>query len=107
VTMTILTRGSLWKQFLQQNDIQDSGRKSGYLKLSSRDKIPSVNDDLIGQFNVTDTKVCVRLCMRVDGCMSAFVDAPETNGTQKCAIYDDIPTTFVDRPGAKFYVLTD
>ena len=45
--------------------------------------------------------------MRVDGCMSAFVNAPGTNGTHTCAIYDDIPTAFVDSAGAKFYVLTD
>ncbi|XP_045194579.2 uncharacterized protein LOC123550210 [Mercenaria mercenaria] len=107
VTLTVLSRGSLWQQFLLQNSLQDSGRNSGYLKLMSRDKRPSLNDDLIGQFNVTETKVCTRLCMRVDGCVSVLVGAPGTKGVQTCAIYDDTPVTFVDSPGSKFYILAD
>lgn len=107
VNITVLTRESLWKQFLRQTGMMDSGNNYGYLKLTSRDKKPLLNDDLIGQFNATDGKVCVRLCMRVDGCMSVLVEEPGTLKWHVCSMYDETPKTLQDSPGSKFYVLFD
>jgi len=104
VSMTVLTKGSEWENFLKSYNLQDSGNEAGYLKLLSRDQKPSSNDDFIGRFNVTSVKVCSRLCVRVDGCRAALVD----NAGTQCELFDeDEPTLFVDSPGSKYYVLID
>ncbi|KAL4234076.1 hypothetical protein ACF0H5_005730 [Mactra antiquata] len=106
VTMTTLSRESLWKRFLQQHGLTDSGKTAGYLRVKSRDKRPALNDDLIGHFNATNGKVCARLCMRVDGCIAMLVESVSPN-MQECSLYDDEPVTLVDNPGSLFYVLMD
>ncbi|XP_052818410.1 uncharacterized protein LOC128244446 [Mya arenaria] len=104
VSMTTVTKGSAWEAFLNQFDLNDSGNEVGYLKLRTRDQKPSTEDDLIGQYNVTNFKICSRLCVRVNGCRAALVDGA---GTQ-CKLYDDDePALFVDDAGSKYYIIVD
>ena len=110
VSMTTLTNQLHWQAFLDQFGLDDSGETNQKFRLESRDRKSNSVDVLIGQFNVTDKKVCTRLCMRVDTCESFLIEAvQDTNGPQSCTLYSDaIISLTEDSVGAKFYaILTD
>ena len=110
ISMTTLTNQLHWLAFLDQFGLDDSGETNQKFKIQSRDRKSNSMDDLIGQFNVTDKKVCTRLCMRVDTCQSFLIEAvQDTAGSQPCSLYKDASISLTEESvGAKFYaVLSD
>lgn len=99
VSMTTLTRGSMWNGFLSANGLQDSGTEAGYLVVLSRDQEPSAPANLIGSFNVTSAKVCARLCVRINGCVCTWTDGQGL----LCNLYDSEPLNLLGNPGSKIY----
>jgi hypothetical protein len=59
-------------EFRQQLNWETSHRTTGYFKMKARNSKPSVFS--VGIVNATDTSVCTRLCMRIDGCKSFAMD---------------------------------
>ena len=101
VTMTMLTRGSLWNGLLVAYGLQDSIQTSGYLQLISHDQEPVTAMNMISQFNVTSTKVCTRLCVRVNGCGYTWSDEQGL----RCNLYQTEPLNYLEKPGSKLYML--
>ena len=107
VTITTLTKEAYWMTFLKQFGLTDSRKTNHICRLQSHGKTSDSTGALIGRFNVTNTKVCCRLCMRVDMCQSFIVEPGEGEGqSQPCSLYTDISLNFINRSGAKFYVNT-
>ena len=107
VSMTTLSNQLHWQAFLDQFGLDDSGETNQRFRLESRDRKSSSVDDLIGQFNVTDKKVCTRLCMRVDTCESFLIEAVQENtAPQTCTLYSDAAIDLTeDSTGAKYYAV--
>lgn len=101
VTMTTLSRGTNWHGFLVANGLQDSGQQAGYFQVTARDEEPTSISNLIGSFNVTSTKLCGRLCMRVSGCVGTWASSTGLS----CNLYDSEPQNFAASPGSRFYTL--
>lgn len=101
VTMTTLSRGTNWHGFLVANGLQDSGQQAGYFQVTAWDEEPTSVSNLIGSFNVTSTKLCGRLCMRVNGCVGTWASGTGLS----CNLYDSEPPNFTASPGSRFYTL--
>ena len=108
VYTTTLTNELYWEAFLEKFSLDDSGRTTQKFKLQSRDRKSNSVDALIGQFNVTDIKVCTRLCMRVDNCQSFTVEPADSGANSRpCSLYEDTSLSLIESVGARFYVLKD
>ena len=106
VSMTTLTKESFWIAFLDHFGLADSGRTNQNFRLQSRDKMSDSGAALIGRFNATNTKICSRLCMRVDTCQSFIVEPDQGDGqSHPCSLFSDTPIKFKESSGAKFYVI--
>ena len=104
--MTTLTNELRWLAFLDHFGLEDSGKIYQKFRLQSQDKKSYSDDDLIGRFNVTDLKVCTRLCMRIDKCESFIIEPLHGDaGSRPCSLYDDTAISLSESIGSRFYAI--
>jgi len=102
MTRNVLTNEKRWDEFRQQFNWETSHRTTGYFKMKARDSKPSVFS--VGIVNATDTSVCTRLCMRIDGCKSFAMDEP-TEDFVTCHMYNSVYSDLIADDGSVYYTI--
>ncbi|CAC5418414.1 unnamed protein product [Mytilus coruscus] len=104
VTRNILGIEKEWNEFRHQFNWKTSPRTTGYFIVKAHDMKPSPFS--FGIVNATDTRVCSRLCMRIEGCQSFSMDE-RTVDYVTCHMYNSVYGDLVADPGSKYYTIVN
>lgn len=102
-TRSILGNEKRWESFRQLFNWGTSQRTVAYFKLSANDAKP---DYPMGVVNATDSSVCTRLCMRIEGCNS-FAMNESTEDYVTCHVYQSTDGALISDSGSKYYTIAN
>lgn len=103
ITMSHLVNEKKWRDLKDHFRWEQSGKSDGYFRLTENKKAPLPGTLTIGNVKVVDLKTCVRLCIRVGGCM-AFAFTTSGSDVNKCLLFDVIPVPLIMQSNVKFFV---
>ena len=96
-----------WQTVMRKHKWVDSGKAVAYYRIVARGRLPTVPDGeehMLGQVTASDRRVCSRLCMRVEGCLSFAYSAGSPLGGQ-CSLYDQVLEPTRASEGARYYAM--
>ncbi|XP_070178306.1 uncharacterized protein [Littorina saxatilis] len=104
-----LTGSVAWQTVMRKHKWVDSGKAVAYYRMVARGRLPTVtegDEDLLGKVSASDRRVCSRLCMRIEGCLSFAFNTRSPYGVE-CYLYRSVLDPTEASEGTRYYAMRD
>lgn len=102
-----LTGSVAWQTVMRKHKWVDSGKAVAYYRIVARGRLPTIPDGeehLLGKVSASDRRVCSRLCMRIEGCLSFAFNVRAPFGVE-CFLYDSVLEPTEVSEGTRYYAM--
>lgn len=102
-----LTGSVAWQTVMRKHKWVDSGKAVAYYRIVARGRLPTIpegEEHLLGKVSASDRRVCSRLCMRIEGCLSFAFNVRSPFGVE-CSLYDSVLEPTEVSEGTRYYAM--